>query len=122
MMFRPVRFNFRTRQGDTFNPVFPLRDQNGGAVNPDGWEAVYRLIETAGSSSLVLERTISGGGILTGYNAQSGLYYLQPVIAAADTADLDPKRYQCELRVTTSAGTYTAGEGTHTIERQFHRD
>lgn len=123
MMWNPVSFRFVTRQGDTFNPRLPIRDRDGGAVDPADWEAVYRLIETAGSEAIVLERTLSGGGIVTGFDAARGLHYLQPIISKDDSAELEPGRYRCELRITDAAGNRgTPGTGVHTIERQFARD
>ena len=121
-MWQRVSFEFHTRQGDTFNPVIFITDKNGGVVDPDGWEAVYRMILTAGSESVVLERELSAGGIETGFDAERGLHYLKPVISAEDTANLTPGRYLCELRTTDAAGsTGTAGTGVHIIEREFDR-
>lgn len=123
MMWNEKSFQFVTRQGDTFNPQLPIRDQNGGVVDPDGWEAVYRLIETAGSESIVLERKLSTGGIVTDFDAARGLHYLQPVISKEDSASLTPGRYRCELRITDAAGNRgTAATGVHIIERQFARE
>jgi hypothetical protein len=95
----PAYYEFRVRQGRTFDPVLTWKDSAGQPIDLTGWDAKVQVRENVDDDDPLLELTV-GSGITLGGGAGT----IALLRSATEMAAVEPGRYSYSLAMTSPGG------------------